>query len=66
METQGELSIVQNLAEDKVGWLAKVVAYKNDSPSSLGSRRRENERRKKTHTADCPHDSAFPRSVLDA
>jgi hypothetical protein len=43
----------------------RVAAYKNDSPSSLGSRRRENERRKKTYTADCLHDTAFCSGMLD-
>ncbi len=33
------------------------LAIKNDSPSSLGSRRRENERRKKTRVRNCLHDT---------
>jgi hypothetical protein len=46
-------------------WRDRIAAYKNDSPSSLGSRRRENERRKKTYTADCPHNTAFYSAMLD-
>ena len=39
---------------------------KNDSPSSVGSRRRENERRKKTKFRDHPHNTSFCVQVLDA
>jgi len=47
-----------------LGWFGETP-YKNDSPSSLGSRRRENERRKKTRIHNCHHDTAFRVEVLD-
>ena len=47
-----------------MGWFGDRP-YINNSPSSLGSRRRENERRKKTRIHNCHHDTAFRVEVLD-